>query len=288
MTDIWRTCLSGARACLAHVPVWRTCLSGARDCLAHVTGAVAHRPRSPAAWASASTCAPVGAAVQERSRAPLTGRRALGPIMAGACRRCQQNRLFAPRYVPQGISRAILPTDVASRRRRAVTYDGTGGRRWPTFIPNGCREVTPALSCAPECLAGKTGPRGGDFNMRWIASVVAETYRILTCGVSSSIRRTQQGASRAGVAPAHVRVQSDLLHRRAGWRWRQHRMRARYGTPAFEPPPARADDPRIQERGRADRALPPRTCCWAEVSIRRLALQQPFRPWCPESTSSIV
>ena len=33
-----------------------------------------------------------------------------------------------------------------------------------------------------ECLAGKTGPRGKDFNMRWIASMVAETYRILTRG----------------------------------------------------------------------------------------------------------
>jgi fructose-1,6-bisphosphatase I/sedoheptulose-1,7-bisphosphatase len=33
-----------------------------------------------------------------------------------------------------------------------------------------------------ECLAGRTGPRGQDFNMRWIASLVAETYRILTRG----------------------------------------------------------------------------------------------------------
>jgi fructose-1,6-bisphosphatase I/sedoheptulose-1,7-bisphosphatase len=33
-----------------------------------------------------------------------------------------------------------------------------------------------------ECLAGRTGPRGRDFNMRWIASLVAETYRILARG----------------------------------------------------------------------------------------------------------
>ena len=33
-----------------------------------------------------------------------------------------------------------------------------------------------------ECLAGSTGPRGRDFNMRWIASLVAETYRILARG----------------------------------------------------------------------------------------------------------
>ena len=33
-----------------------------------------------------------------------------------------------------------------------------------------------------ECLEGKTGPRGKDFNMRWIASLVAETHRILMRG----------------------------------------------------------------------------------------------------------
>ncbi|MFT3956116.1 MAG: class 1 fructose-bisphosphatase [Piscinibacter sp.] len=33
-----------------------------------------------------------------------------------------------------------------------------------------------------ECLAGSTGVRGVDFNMRWIASLVAETHRILMRG----------------------------------------------------------------------------------------------------------
>jgi fructose-1,6-bisphosphatase I len=33
-----------------------------------------------------------------------------------------------------------------------------------------------------ECLDGKEGPRGDDFNMRWIASMVAEVHRILTRG----------------------------------------------------------------------------------------------------------
>jgi len=33
-----------------------------------------------------------------------------------------------------------------------------------------------------ECLAGKTGVREQDFNMRWIASMVAEVHRILTRG----------------------------------------------------------------------------------------------------------
>jgi fructose-1,6-bisphosphatase I / sedoheptulose-1,7-bisphosphatase len=33
-----------------------------------------------------------------------------------------------------------------------------------------------------ECLAGRSGPRDKDFNMRWVASLVAETHRILTRG----------------------------------------------------------------------------------------------------------
>src|ERR1039457_2508560 len=35
---------------------------------------------------------------------------------------------------------------------------------------------------APKGVAGKTGPRGINFNMRWVASMVAEVHRILTRG----------------------------------------------------------------------------------------------------------
>lgn len=40
----------------------------------------------------------------------------------------------------------------------------------------------PVTRYVNECLAGKTGPRGKDFNMRWIASLVAEAHRILMRG----------------------------------------------------------------------------------------------------------
>jgi fructose-1,6-bisphosphatase len=60
-------------------------------------------------------------------------------------------------------------------------------------IPEDCEEFAinasnerfwepPVRRYISECLAGRTGPRGRDFNMRWIASLVAETYRILTRG----------------------------------------------------------------------------------------------------------
>ncbi|WP_295436283.1 class 1 fructose-bisphosphatase [uncultured Thiodictyon sp.] len=40
----------------------------------------------------------------------------------------------------------------------------------------------PVRRYVQECLDGKEGPRGDDFNMRWIASMVAEVHRILTRG----------------------------------------------------------------------------------------------------------
>ncbi|UEM04082.1 class 1 fructose-bisphosphatase [Skermanella rosea] len=40
----------------------------------------------------------------------------------------------------------------------------------------------PVRRYVEECVQGKAGPRGKDFNMRWIASLVAEVYRILIRG----------------------------------------------------------------------------------------------------------
>jgi fructose-1,6-bisphosphatase I len=40
----------------------------------------------------------------------------------------------------------------------------------------------PVQNYINELLTGKTGPRGKDFNMRWIASMVADVHRILCRG----------------------------------------------------------------------------------------------------------
>lgn len=40
----------------------------------------------------------------------------------------------------------------------------------------------PVKRYVDECLAGSTGPRGRDFNMRWVASLVAEAHRIFMRG----------------------------------------------------------------------------------------------------------
>jgi len=40
----------------------------------------------------------------------------------------------------------------------------------------------PVREYIDECLAGEEGPRGKNFNMRWVASMVADVHRILTRG----------------------------------------------------------------------------------------------------------
>ncbi len=45
-------------------------------------------------------------------------------------------------------------------------------RHWPQ----------PIRAYIDDCIAGADGPRGKNFNMRWVASLVAETHRIMTRG----------------------------------------------------------------------------------------------------------
>jgi fructose-1,6-bisphosphatase len=56
----------------------------------------------------------------------------------------------------------------------------------------------PVKRYVAECLAGKTGPRGKDFNMRWVASAVAETFRILTRGGIFMYPRDSKDESKPG------------------------------------------------------------------------------------------
>ena len=56
----------------------------------------------------------------------------------------------------------------------------------------------PVKRYVDECLAGKTGPRAKDFNMRWIASMVAEAHRILMRGGVFLYPRDTKDASKPG------------------------------------------------------------------------------------------
>ena len=56
----------------------------------------------------------------------------------------------------------------------------------------------PVQRYVEECQAGREGPRGKDFNMRWIASLVAETHRILMRGGVFLYPRDSKDPARAG------------------------------------------------------------------------------------------
>ncbi|GAB3197628.1 class 1 fructose-bisphosphatase [Nocardioides hungaricus] len=54
------------------------------------------------------------------------------------------------------------------------------------------------LRYVSECLQGVNGPRERDFNMRWVASLVAETHRILTRGGVFLYPRDTKDSDKAG------------------------------------------------------------------------------------------
>jgi fructose-1,6-bisphosphatase I len=56
----------------------------------------------------------------------------------------------------------------------------------------------PVQRYVEECVAGKTGVRGINFNMRWVASMVAEVHRILTRGGVFMYPKDTKDAAKAG------------------------------------------------------------------------------------------
>jgi fructose-1,6-bisphosphatase I len=63
--------------------------------------------------------------------------------------------------------RIVIPDDT-----QEFAINASNARNW----------YPPIKRYIDECLAGKTGTRGKDFNMRWVASMVADVYRILSRG----------------------------------------------------------------------------------------------------------
>ena len=62
--------------------------------------------------------------------------------------------------------------DASPPRRGEFAINASNERFWEP----------PVRRYVAECMQGKSGPRGADFNMRWIASLVAEVHRILVRG----------------------------------------------------------------------------------------------------------
>ena len=63
--------------------------------------------------------------------------------------------------------RIVIPDDT-----QEFAINASNARNWEA----------PVKRYIDECLVGQSGPRGKDFNMRWVASMVADVYRILCRG----------------------------------------------------------------------------------------------------------
>jgi fructose-1,6-bisphosphatase I len=63
--------------------------------------------------------------------------------------------------------RIVIPDDT-----QEFAINASNARHWNA----------PVKRYIDECVSGKNGPRGKDFNMRWVASMVADVYRILCRG----------------------------------------------------------------------------------------------------------
>jgi fructose-1,6-bisphosphatase I len=104
-------------------------------------------------------------------------------------------RQLAAGYVIYGPQTTLVLTLRAGVR--AFTLDPVGGE-WievneALAIPPETKEfainasnmrhwASPVRQYIEDCLAGETGPRGKNFNMRWVASMVADVHRIMMRG----------------------------------------------------------------------------------------------------------
>ncbi len=83
----------------------------------------------------------------------------------------------------QGVHSFTLDREVGSfRLTREDIRIPEDTREFAINMSNQRHWEPPVQRYVGELIAGKAGPRGADFNMRWVASMVADVYRILSRG----------------------------------------------------------------------------------------------------------
>ena len=107
---------------------------------------------------------------------PGTGQLAAGFVIYGP-----QTALVLS--VGEGTHIFTLDPDTATYRltRRAITIPA-GKLEYAINASNYRHWEAPMRAYIDDCISGATGPHGDNFNMRWIASLVAEAYRVLVRG----------------------------------------------------------------------------------------------------------
>jgi fructose-1,6-bisphosphatase I len=114
---------------------------------------------------------PLASFLQPGSRQVGAGFFIFGPCTALALTLGDGVRIFTldPR---DGAFRLTTEAVAVPRRADEFAVNASNARYWEG----------PVRAYVADCVQGADGPRGRDFNMRWIASLVAEAYRILVRG----------------------------------------------------------------------------------------------------------
>ena len=145
-------------------------------------------------------------------------------------------------------------------RAHAARHDGACGRRRNSRST--CRtSATGKRRCRTTCATcsrARTGPRGKNFNMRWIASMVADVHRILTRGGIFIYPWDKKDPTKVGKLRLMYEANPmSYLVEQAGGAATNGRTRI-LDLAADGIAPARAGVPRFARRSRQGHRIPPR------------------------------
>ena len=149
-------------------------------------------------------------------------------------------------------------------------------RSSPSTPPTSASGSRRCAATSRNAWPAATAPRGKDFNMRWIASLVAEVHRILMRGGLFMYPRDTKDPAK----PGRLRLLYEanpiaMIVEQAGGA-RQHRAPAHAGCATAGAAPARAGDLRFARRGRAHRALSSRARRRRRPAVSVAAVQHPL------------
>ena len=246
-----------------------------------------------------------GRLVQHR-RQHLGRHHLLGPALPRRRDRARERGLPAARH-PPGLRRlrastgprrcSCSPSGAACTASRWTARSASSSSPIPICASRPTRRSSP--STPPTSASGSrrcgatsrnaspagTAPRGKDFNMRWIASLVAEVHRILMRGgLFMYPRDTKDPAKPGRLRLLYEANPMAMIVEQAGGA-ASHRARAHAGGAAAGAAPARAGDPRLARRGRAHRALSPRVRPRRRPAVQLAAVQRRARCSAPPVSS---
>jgi molybdopterin-guanine dinucleotide biosynthesis protein len=230
---------------------YRPNMPAAATCWSSIRSMARRTPMSTSPSARSSRCCATTSA--ERRPRPITcsrdGSRSRPATPSTARRPCW----WSPSARARTASRSIARSATSSSRIRTCRFPPT-----PASSPS-----TPATraSGSRRCIAMSPNARpakrrsGRDFNMRWIASMVAEVHRILMRGGVFMYPKDTKDPTKPGRLRLLYEANPDHLAHRTGGRPRDHRTRARARCGAAITASARAVDSGLAQRGRTHRAL---------------------------------